>query len=549
MNRAAIKVPTFTRAAVLRLGAAAAVALLLAFMGCEIINYPPSIDINIPEEALTGSKQEFTAVVEDLDEDPVIVTWFATDGDFDKPKPTGKVVKWTAPVTTGKVIITAVANDRKLGGTDTTRGAISVVNSAPVITDFSSSTPYVTLGKSVTLTCEADDPEGEDITFEFYTSPSDVGEMDPPDPQETNTATWTAPDDPNLARIYDLIVRVSDVPQGYYSSDTLQVLVYSENGTIWIVDKVQSVVTKFTSRGEKILSASHSFQKPVAVTSYRSKFYGCYVADQDAGQIVKLDEEGNSVTTFSDLPNVIDLAINRETSTLWAICHSKNEPRLTVIDTDTESIVKQVKGLRHPNAITINQNRQDVWIADYGYEQDDRVIQINIRDFLIDLPDSLTSLYATIFEGNFNYPSSLSVRDAEEATVYIADTYDDEVERLTYNPVTEEYYRGTAIDLSGGGTKQPKPFQVRVTDAGLVWVLSLDRSVQYFPEDITTPTQKTSIGSYAFLDPHAMAIDQITGNVWIGDNGRHQVVEISSADSVGVTISGFSFVEDIVIIK
>jgi len=46
-----------------------------------------------------------------------------------------------------------------------------------------------------------------------------------------------------------------------------------------------------------------------------------------------------------------------------------------------------------------------------------------------------------------------------------------------------------------------------------------------------------------------MAVDQVTGNVWIGDNGRHQVVEISSADLVSVTISGFSFVEDIVINK
>ena len=545
MNRAAIKVPTFTRAAVLRLGAAAAVALLLAFMGCEIINYPPSIDINIPEEALTGSKQEFTAVVEDLDEDDVTVRWSATDGEFNKT--TSESVTWTAPVTTGKVIVTAVADDRKLGGTDTATAVISVVNSAPSITEFSSSTPYITLGNTVTLTCTAYDPEGEDLTFEFYTSPSDVGEMAPVGPQETNIATWTAPSDPNLARIYDLIVRVSDMPQGYYSSDTLQVLVFSEYGTIWIVDSVNPRVSKYTARGEEVLSAEYSFQKPVAVTNNIEEFFGCYLADHGAGQIIKLDEKGENVVTFPSMPNVIDLTIHRDTRTLWAISVSDDGPRLTVIDTYTESVIMQVKGLYQPNAIIINQNRNEVWISDYG--DVDRIIQINIKDFLADPPDSISSANATVFEGDYDSPSSLSVRDAKDATVYIADTNDDEVERLMYNAATEEYYRGTAIDLSGGGTKQPKPFQVRVTDAGLVWVLSLDRSVQYFPEDITTPTQKTSIGSYAFLDPHAMAIDQITGNVWIGDNGRHQVVEISSADSVGVTISGFSFVEDIVINK
>ncbi|MBA7609212.1 hypothetical protein ES703_16400 [subsurface metagenome] len=305
-------------------------------------------------------------------------------------------------------------------------------------------------------------------------------------------------------------------------------------------------MSKYTARGEEVLSATLTFQKPVAVANNIDEFYGCYVADRDAGQIIKLDEKGRQVQSFSKIPgipNVIDLAVHRDTRTLWAISVSDDEPRLTVIDTDTESIVKQVKGLRHPNAITINQNRQEVWIADYGYGQDDRVIQINIRDFLIDLPDSLTSLYATIFEENFDYPSSLSVRDAEDATVYIADTNDDEVERLTYNPANGEYYSDIPVALSDG----TKPFKVRVADAGLVWVLNLDGSILYFPEN--NPSQQTPIGSYAFADPHVMAVDQVTGNVWIGDNGRHQVVEISSADLVSVTISGFSFVEDIVINK
>ncbi len=519
--------------------------MLLAFMGCEIINYPPRITIAIPDDTpLTGSTQELTAVVEDLDEDVVLVSWSATDGEFNKT--TGEFVKWTAPATIGKVVITAIADDRKAGGTDTAKAILSVVNSAPSITEFTSSAPYVTLGNSVTLSCEALDPDGENITFEFYTSPSNVGIMDPVGPQESNIATWTAPSDPNLARIYNLIVTVSDVPQGYYSSDTLQVLVFSEYGTIWIVDSGHSRVSKYTSRGEAVLSAAYTFLKPVAVVNNIDEFYGygCYVADHDAGRIIKLDEKGQDVQSFSsipDIPNVIDLAIHRYTGTLWAISVSNNEPRLTVIDTYTESTIKQIKGLHHPVAIVINQNRGDVWISDYG--EADRVIQINIRDFLDDPPDSLSSLNATIFEGNFNNPSSLSVRDAADATVYITDTNDDEVERLIYNPATGDYYRGISVPLAEGTA----PLKVKVIDTGLVWVLGLDRSVQYFPENNTS--LKTPIGSYAFSNPHAMAADQKTGNVWIGDTGRDQVVEISSADSVGITISGFSFVEDIVVNK
>lgn len=540
MNRATIKVPTFTRAAVLRLGAAAAGALVLVILGCEILNNPPNINIVIQDDTpLTGSTQTLTAVVEDLDEDLVIITWSATDGEFTKT--TGEVVKWTAPTTTGRVLITAVADDRKAGGTDTATVALSVVNAAPSITEFTSSAPYVTLGNSVTLSCEAFDPDAEDITYDFFTSPYGVGAILHDSP-EISTATWIAPVEPILARTYDIIVKVQDIPQGYFSTDTLQVLVFSEHGTIWIVDSVYPRVSKYTARGEKVLSAGYSFKKPVAVANNIDEFYGCYVADHDDGQIVKLDEKGENVVTFPSMPNVIDLAIHRETRTLWAISVSDEEPRLTVINTSTGSVIKQIEGLRLPSAITINQDRHEVWISDYG--ETDRVIQINIGD-QYNLPDSLTSANATIFEGNYDSPSSLSVRNAEDATVYIADMTDDggEIERLIYNPATGNYYRGTPVSLGN----ERGPSKVRVADAGLVWVLNIDRSILFFPEN--NPSQQTPIGSYPFSDPHAMAIDRVTGNVWIGDNGRHQVIEISSADVVGVTISGFSFVEDIVVNK
>ncbi|UCH61717.1 MAG: hypothetical protein JSU77_07825 [Fidelibacterota bacterium] len=548
MNKVSIQAPTTVPAAILRFCAAAAGALLISFMGCELVNNPPSIDIQIEDDTpLTGSSQTFTAVVEDLDEDVVSVSWSATDGVFNKT--TGEVVKWTAPADIGPVLVTAVADDRKAGGTDTATVALSVVNSAPGITEFSSSSPYVTLGNSVTLTCEALDPDGEDITFKFYTFPPDVGTMNPAGPQETNTATWTAPSDPNEAQIYDLIVEVSDIPQGYYSLDTLQVLVFSEYGTMWIVESgVNPRVSKYTPRREEVFSAAYSFQKPVAVANNIDEFYGCYVADQDAGQIIKLDEQGQQVSSFAgitSIPSVTDLAIHRETRTLWAISVSDDEPRrLTVIDTYTESVIKQVKGLSHPAAITINQTAGDVWIAD-GTGANSRIIQINIVDFLADPPDSLSSLNAAILEGSFNSPSSLTVRNAKKAPVYVADTNDNEIEYLKYNDSNGEYEPyDYPISLPPG----TNPLKVEITEEnGQVWVLGLDKGIQYFTEIDTS--LKEPIDSYPFADPHAMAVDQGTRSVWIGDNGTNQVVEITSAGEQGIDISGFSFIEDIVINK
>ncbi|MCH7496785.1 MAG: hypothetical protein IH971_02910 [Candidatus Marinimicrobia bacterium] len=515
----------------------AGIALVQA--GCELINSRPSIDITVEDlTPLTGSTQMFTAVVEDLDEDNVLVTWSATSGQFSKTR--GQEVAWTAPLEIQQVVIMAFADDRKAGGTDTAQVTLSVVNQAPHIVTFTANEDFVTLGNSITLTSTAEELDGEEFVFEFSTSPTGVGTMIHAAP-EINTATWIAPSDPSLAREYDLVVKVSDI-QGFFSSDTLQILVFSEFGTIWIVDKFEQQVTKYTSRGEKILSARQQFQNPVAVTNNTNfDFFGCYVADQDAGQVIKLDAKGETIATFANLPAASDLAIHYGTGSLWVVSVGDAEPRLTVINTFTENVIASVRGLRHPSAITINQNRNEVWIADIG--EMDRIVQINITDFIAAPPDTLDPAVTTVFEGNYNNPTDIALLQEQTATVYIADMNDDEVERLLYNSVGDSYIRGAPVDLG----LNSKPAKVGVGPNGLVWVLGLDRSLQFFPEDNTT--QHTPIFSYMFAAPHTLAIDNATGHVWIGDNGTHQVVEISEIDSVGVTIGGFSFVEDMVINK
>ena len=523
------------------LALAGSTVLLLAGAGCELLNSPPSIDIIVEDPTpLTGSTQTFTAVVEDLDEDAVLVTWSATAGQFSKTR--GQEVLWTAPLEIQPVVISALADDRKAGGLDSTQITLSVVNAAPVIATFLSSSSFVTLGNSITLTCTADELDGEAFTFDFFTSPPGVGLVSHDDP-EVGFATWEAPSELSLARSYAIIAKVSDI-QGFFSTDTLAILVFSEFGTIWVVDKFQARVSKYTARGEQILTAPHPFANPVAVANNTNfEFFGAYVADQDAGEIVKLDAKGATIVTFTNIPTVADLAIHFGTGSLWAISVSDEDPRLTVINTFTESIIASVRGLRHPTAITINQSRDEVWIADVGGDVD-RVIQIDIADFMTALPDTLLPAFATVFEGNFNNPTDLAVLHEQTATVYIADMNDDEVERLVYNSGSDSYIRSAPVDMG----LSTKPSRVAVTPLGQVWVLGLDRSIQYFPE--INSALLTPISSYFFLSPHAMAADPATGHVWIGDNGTEQVVEIvNDPDSVGITIGGFSWVEDLVINK
>ena len=527
-------------------------ALLATDLACELLNSPPSIEIKLEDETpLTGSTQTFTAVIQDLDEDEVRVTWRADRaddpnlraGEFSKTR--GAEVRWTAPADILEVVVTAIADDRKAGGIDSTQVTLFVVNEAPLITSFTSSESFANLGNSVTLSATAEELDGEEFVFEFFTSPPGVGTMLHESPA-VGTATWIAPEDPGMARRYDLIAKVSDI-QGFFSTDTLQVLVFSEFGTIWIVDKSQRRVSKYTSRGEEILTSPHLFQNPVAVVNNTNfEFFGCYVADEDAGEIVKLDAKGERVTTITGIANVTDLAIHYGTGSLWAVSVSdddNDDPRLTVINTATEATIASVRGLRHPSAITINQDRNDVWIADVGGE--DRLVRLGITEFMEQAapPDTLSTSFATVFEGIFNNPESISVLPENTATVYIADMHDDEIERLVHDASTDSYFRGAPVVLAAG----TKPAQVAVTSTGLVWVLSLDRSLQFFPEDNTS--QRTTIFSYSFAVPHALAVDGATGHVWVGDNGTHQVVEVTDVDSIGISIGGFSFVADLVINK
>ncbi len=516
---------------------------LMVQLGCELYNNPPTIEI-FPEDdsPLTSSTQTLTAVASDPEEDVLTITWSATAGEFSKRK--GEIVMWTAPQQIQEVTITAVADDRKIGGVDSSQVVLAVNNMAPIITDYKSDESSVYYSGSVSLDCSAYDADDEAITYEFYTSPYGVGTFAPRKPED-NTATWEAPSAESFSRLYDLIVEVID-EQGYSSRDTLDILVYSEYGTIWIVDSYEQTVSKYTSRGIKVLTSPYLFKEPVAIVNYIYNTPGYYVADHTAGQIVHLDATGKKVYIHADLPNVIDLAIHHDTRTLWAVSVSPDEPRLTVIYIPDNSVIKEIRGLRQPSAIAVNQIRDEIWIADMG--DGDRIIQLDVEGVLAGTADTLTSANANFFTGNFNSPVNLFIQNEAEATLYIADHDDGQIERLSYNVFSDSYSRVTPVNLATGA----KPIGVGITSAGQIWILNFGDGtlIEYAQEDgLPTAQWQPLLTSYPFTAPYTMTIDPEYGHLWIGDNGTHQVVQVVGTDSVGVVIGGFSFVKDIAINK
>ena len=521
----------------------AALAIALSTTGCELTNNPPTISITVENyEPLTGDTQTFNAIVEDLDENAIVrVNWAVTGGKL--ANTTSKEVKWTAPLALGEVVVTAIADDGISNGIDSAHATLNVVNSAPEITSFevagfANKPPYVLMGGTIQLNCEANEPDRETITYSFNTL-SGAGQFQQTDP-EAGTADWTAPSATELSfsRIYTLYVEVSD-EQGYSSSDTVEVLVYTEAGTIWVVDSEQAIVSKYTALGHYILTSSHSFEKPVAVAGDISRGYGCYVADYTAGQVVKLDPEGNQVDVevFTNLPNVADLALHEATRTLWIL--SEGDSALVVYNTRSPvTPLKTVYGFKLPRAITINQSNNSVWISDVG---DNSVIQLNALEAL---PDSVSDPGVTIFRDEgvnsiFNFPSGLGTRDQIDATVYIANRNENQIERLTYSSGTGTYSRNTPISIV-------HPSQVVSNVKGEVWVLNSEGNIQYFLES-SINSDPFPVFSYAFSNPNSMAVDEVTGEIWIGDNGNHQVVKVLSPDSLAVVISGVDFIADIVV--
>lgn len=510
-------------------------------------NSAPTISIIVEEESpIIGSTQTFTAEVNDPDEDDAVeVVWLVSGGQLSKT--TGLTVQWTAPEDTQTVEVTANASDEN-NGHGQAKVNLSVGNSAPEISSFTTTSAFVTSGNTVTVTCNATDPEKHELRYLFYALPGD-GSFSPVDPS-SKTVVWTAPNDlSQAAKKYKLIVEVFDI-LGFSTADTLEILVYSEYETIWVVDSNHKTVVKYAANGEKVLKAEESFQKPVAVASNIDEFYGCYVADYATGTIFKIDAAGQTIATYNNIPNVIDIAVHSDTRTIWALGVGDNS--VTVIDGFTDAVIKKIVGFKQPRSIAINQASDDVWIVEPG---NNRIVKLSAINLSGSLADTISINNAAMFpadieESFYNAPTGLYVRNRADAAVYIADKNDNQIERLTWNGVS---FQRAEPPISFMPLLPVFVSVTSVTNHGwAVLVMNNNGKFVLFPEN---DLQNIMIltGDYTFEYPHAMVTDETRGEYWIGDNGTNQLVKIKINSnytySVLTVVNGFLFIEDIALNK
>ncbi len=533
-------------------------AVILLLPGCDSIknlfgtaeeNQPPTIRLQPEKTTMAlGETQTIIAVAADPDQsEPPVIRWEADNGTISADS--NSVIRFTAPLDTMQVEIRATAIDNQEAQT-TGSVVISIGNSAPVISSFTVSRTHLLPGNTLQLSVVADDPENQRITYHFQVEPDSGTIMH--DEASQPQASWTAPvnPDPNQAypaRYYQVIAEVRD-PLGFFSRDTAQVLVYSEFESIWVVDSGSRTAAKYTANGLPIITAAESFRKPVAVASNILESYGCYVADYDAGSVFKIDAEGQTIASYSNIPNVIDLDVYQIGRTIWAL--SVGENTLTVIDGFQDVVIKKIYGFSQPQAIAINQASGDVWIAEPA---NDRLIRLNATDPVSSWPDTITYSNCQIFPdsgtaGYFNTTLSPFVRDLPGAPLYLADKNDTQIERMIWDG--DAYLRSNPpVDIP--------PLQPRFVGAAsvanlgdVVIALSVDGRWIAFPESDPFDLHLLS-GDYDFRAPNTFTMDSQNGYAWVGDNGTNQLVQVKFGGQYQFTssirISGFIFLEDVVI--
>ena len=440
------------------------VVLASVFIGCTQENNIPTLDITVEDSTpLPGSTQTLSAVVTDLDTaDIVSVIWDISEGD--PPAHIGLTIEYTAPQFETVDTIRVEANDQN-DGIVTETIIMNVTNGSPYIESYTVSQSAVLLGNEVTLTVTASDPESLPLTYHF-SSLENVGVFVNYDPEDS-IAIWEAPFDPDLAGEYDLYVNVSD-SLGKSTSDTLSVIVYSEYGTMWIVDSGLKSVRKYNEFGQYILSAEENFDNPVAIANNHPDWFGCWVADKESGKIVEINEDGETFETYDNLPNISDIAYHNNSNTICAL--SRANRTLTLIKGGT--LVKTIYGFSSPNSIAVNQISGEVLVSDYGLQQ------IVVVDLLPDdqvYPDTVsTEHYLTDLNGVLNGPVAIAITNytnqANGVMILVADYLMDRIERVKY---TFGYNYESSI------TGITKPVALATT-ANYTWYIEDDGAVGYF---------------------------------------------------------------------
>jgi hypothetical protein len=201
-------------------------------------NRPPIISSLTPAswESYPQGKVEIQVVAADPDGDKTTISWQATGGTINGA---GYVVQWQAPNQYGTYTITAIASDGK-GGTAQQSIDLGVsANQAPTLESLNAKPPTVGLAGSSTITCIANDPDGDVINYNWTSDEGNITGVG-------NVVTWIAP---NREGTFNVLVKLTD-GKGGETTGSVPVTVAGATKTIEI-SVIQEETGTVSSDGDR----------------------------------------------------------------------------------------------------------------------------------------------------------------------------------------------------------------------------------------------------------------------------------------------------------
>ena len=157
-------------------------------------NYPPRIKSLTPKPAtiMKGNELIIYCSAEDKDKDSLFFNWQSSAGTFSGG---GSAANWTAPDFAGTFFVFCTVADGS-GNQVSDSTAITVIgNYNPQINNMFSDPGQVEKGETANLNCQADDLDGDSLTFLWQ---ADFGTFS----GSGNLVTWTAPQNPGYYTVF-----------------------------------------------------------------------------------------------------------------------------------------------------------------------------------------------------------------------------------------------------------------------------------------------------------------------------------------------------------
>ena len=174
--------------------------------GCAPANHPPVIT-NLkaePEAVYPSGSCKIECVASDEDGDELSYEWLAGKGHIDGD---GAIVVWTAPESEGIYNIMVKVTDGNDGEASDSLTISVRDNRPPAIASVIADMDWVKPSNSCQLKCEAEDPDGDELTYEWSADGGDISGTG-------SFVTWTAPE---AVGLYNITVAAID---GHGEKDT-----------------------------------------------------------------------------------------------------------------------------------------------------------------------------------------------------------------------------------------------------------------------------------------------------------------------------------------